>query len=81
MLLSAVTSAGVRFRVLRPWREGGLGKVSVAHDEELHREVALKEIKYQHARNQHSQERFVLEAEITGESVPRNCACLLAGTL
>ena len=55
-----------RFRPLRPWREGGLGKVSIAQDEELRREVALKEIKPQHAGNKISQERFVLEAEITG---------------
>ena len=33
--LSATTSSGNRFRIMRPWREGGLGKVSVARDEEL----------------------------------------------
>src|SRR5207237_5705028 len=42
------------------------GKVSVAHDEELHREVALKEIKDRHADDLESRSRFVLEAEITG---------------
>jgi serine/threonine protein kinase len=65
--LSAVTSSGTRFRILRPWAKGGLGKVSVAQDEELHREVALKEIQYEHAKNKHSRDRFLLEAEVTGK--------------
>jgi tetratricopeptide (TPR) repeat protein/serine/threonine protein kinase len=60
------TSTGRRFRVLRPHRKGGLGQVSVAHDEELHREVALKEIQDRHADDPHSRARFLLEAEITG---------------
>src|SRR6185436_812760 len=50
----------------RPWREGGLGKVSIARDEELHREVALKEIKSQHASSKSNQSRFLIEGEITG---------------
>jgi eukaryotic-like serine/threonine-protein kinase len=57
---------GNRFHRLRPWREGGLGKVWIALDRELHREVALKEIKSQHAGNRTSQERFLIEGEITG---------------
>jgi serine/threonine-protein kinase len=60
------TSTGLRFRVLRPHARGGLGVVSVAHDEELHREVALKEIQGAHADDPQSRARFVLEAEITG---------------
>lgn len=60
------TSAGRRFRILRPHAAGGLGKVSIAHDEELHRDVALKELHDRHANYADSRSRFVLEAEITG---------------
>ena len=55
-----------RFRILRPHAQGGLGQVSVALDQELHREVALKEIRVQYSGDPTARERFVLEAEITG---------------
>jgi tetratricopeptide (TPR) repeat protein/tRNA A-37 threonylcarbamoyl transferase component Bud32 len=58
--------AGGRFRVLRPHARGGLGQVSVALDQELNREVALKEIHGRHADDAASRSRFLLEAEVTG---------------
>jgi len=60
------TSSGLRFRILRPHARGGLGEVFVARDEELHREVALKEIQGRHADDDERRVRFVREAEITG---------------
>jgi tetratricopeptide (TPR) repeat protein/serine/threonine protein kinase len=57
---------GTRYRILRFHAKGGLGEVFVAEDQELHREVALKEIQPAYAEDGHSRERFLLEAEITG---------------
>lgn len=55
-----------RFRILRPHARGGLGEVFVAMDEEIKREVALKQILPRQADNATSRTRFLLEAEVTG---------------
>ena len=59
-------STGVRFRKVREHASGNLGVVYVARDEELNREVALKEIKERNADHSYSQAKFLLEAEVTG---------------
>ncbi len=56
----------LRFRVLRPHARGGLGRVSIALDTELKREVAFKELLDEHADSLAKRSRFLREAEITG---------------
>jgi WD40 repeat protein/serine/threonine protein kinase len=56
----------LRFQILRPHAEGGLGRVSIAVDREFNREVAFKEIKSQHRSSQDARQRFLLEAQVTG---------------
>lgn len=63
---SLIEGPNVRFRILRPHARGGLGKVSVAQDDELKRQVALKEIRSQFADDESARARFMLEAEVTG---------------
>jgi serine/threonine-protein kinase len=55
-----------RFRILRPHARGGLGEVFVALDQELGREVALKQIRAPFADDDSRRARFVREAQLTG---------------
>lgn len=62
----ATTCASTRFRILRPHARGNLGEVFVAHDIDVDREVALKQIQERHADHADSRARFLVEAEVTG---------------
>jgi WD40 repeat protein len=56
-----------RFTVVRLHATGGLGQVHLARDEKLKRPVALKEIRPDKRDNASLRQRFLMEAEITGQ--------------
>lgn len=55
-----------RFNIMSAYAEGGLGEVSIAHDTQLGRIVALKQIKTRWADDVDARSRFLQEAQITG---------------
>ena len=57
----------LRYTLTRLHAEGGLGKIWIAHDTDLNRDVALKEIKSATEPNPESSRRFLKEAQITGQ--------------
>ena len=64
--LGQPSSLDGRFKVLRTHAKGGLGQISIAMDNELNREVALKEILADHLHSEETKDRFFREAQITG---------------
>jgi tetratricopeptide (TPR) repeat protein/tRNA A-37 threonylcarbamoyl transferase component Bud32 len=55
-----------RYEVIREHARGGLGVISLARDREIHRDVAVKEIRHDYADDPDAQARFLREAEVTG---------------
>ena len=55
-----------RFRILRYHARGGLGQIAIALDQEFNREIALKSIREEYSNSELHQEKFDLEARVTG---------------
>ncbi len=58
--------SALRLRIIQEHARGGLGIVYLAHDETLRRDIAVKEIQPEHVYHTESRQRFMREAEITG---------------
>lgn len=56
-----------RFRIVKEHAKGGLGVVFVAEDQHLKREVALKQIRHDRADIDIYRQKFLQEAEVTGQ--------------
>ena len=48
-------------------RQGGIGRIWIAHDSNLDRPVALKDLQPQYTEDPAARERFIREAQITGK--------------
>ncbi len=64
---TAAASTRSHYRILRLHARGGLGEILAAHDEDLHREVALKRLQPRLSGAVESRGRFLREAEITSQ--------------
>jgi formylglycine-generating enzyme required for sulfatase activity len=62
----AASSQDGRFRHLHHHADGGIGRISVALDLELQRQVAVKELQDQFADDPQIRQRFLLEVQVTG---------------
>jgi eukaryotic-like serine/threonine-protein kinase len=65
--LERSVSETTRFRVVSLHASGGMGHIFVAQDDQLKRSVALKEIQEQFAGDRQIRDRFLREAEVTGQ--------------
>ena len=61
---SAMAPSGVRFQIIKPHAEGGFGKIFIARDAELRRDVAIKELQDKFADREEIRNRFVHEAQV-----------------
>ena len=64
--VGSIVSTAARYRVIKSHARGGLGEVLVAHDEQLARRVALKQMHGPLSSDPVRRRRFLREAEITG---------------
>jgi WD40 repeat protein/tRNA A-37 threonylcarbamoyl transferase component Bud32 len=65
--IHAIHESGPRYTLTRLHATGGIGRVWVAYDSDLGREVALKELRPERSQDRGFADRFLHEARITGQ--------------
>src|SRR5262245_33195675 len=64
---SPAPSADARYERLDTCGQGGMGRIWVARDKAMERDIALKELHYEYIDNPAALARFLKEARITGQ--------------
>ena len=62
----SLSVSNLRLRKIRSHAKGGFGEVSLARDEQIKRDVALKELQARYRDSEERKKQFVLEGELTG---------------
>ena len=63
---------GSRYAIVHPLAEGGLGRLWIVHDRDLHRDVILKELRAEQADHPHARRWLIKEGQIASQLEHRN---------
>ena len=63
----SLENTGKRYKILKMIAEGGFGKIFLAHDRVLGREVVIKSLKEEHLKRAESVQKFISEAKLNAQ--------------
>ncbi len=63
----SLENTGKRYKILKMIAEGGFGRIFLAHDRVLGREVVIKSLKEEHLKRAESVQKFIFEAKLNAQ--------------